>query len=64
MVLDDEQLTMLGNGIMLPARGGPQHAETVAFDKAGRLIAILVPHAAGKLRPTINFAPLLTAGSP
>jgi tRNA pseudouridine55 synthase len=61
IVLDAEQLQMLSNGIMLPAPSGPQCAVSVAFDQSGRLISVLVPHNADRLRPMINFAPLLAA---
>jgi hypothetical protein len=54
---------MLSNGIMLPASDERNHDEIVAFDKSGRLIAILTPTGHAQLRPALNFAPQLFAKS-
>lgn len=60
MQLNSEQLRRLANGVMLE---DVEHkgSEVAAFDQAGRIVAVLAPHRAGKLRPVVNFAPLMLA---
>lgn len=53
--LTADEIHRLGNGSLIEDRWHLQCSEMAAFEKSGRLVAILAPHGSKRLRPARNF---------